>query len=470
MVLASSNPPTSAAPEAGSQRAPTGYPSRTSDRGVVAPSKWSQARWPLGTCPWLLPEAVARICPPRYADEASLEQVRGYLSRRVWLWPGQETVLLTDLHADADAFLDSVEAAGMIHRRGPGRQDIEVTPRGSTAKLILAGDFLDKGPHNLDLLRAVKSVRDAGAQLIILAGNHDVRTLVGVSCFGAQDPGLSHMFVRMGKKSVKLFSEIHQGYTKGRAHEYHALNDAAIHQAINPRDGWHEAFPPVARKYVSEAKIARELVRIEEKREQLREAIHDAGMSLVVYYAAVCAFRHLFLDEDGEFAWLFSEMKLAHREGAVLFLHAGVDDSIAELIRRKGHDSLNMAFQDLKARGAWFELYNGPVGNVFRTKYRDSEPPMTEAGVRDLNARGILAIAHGHRNITLGQRMIFRQGLLNFECDASIDRNTRALTGLSARGAAATVFRNDGSVVAVSSDYPSCKVFEPSQFCAVTVA
>lgn len=393
-----------------------------------------------------------------------------YLAGRMWVWPGREVVLITDMHADADALLDSLEAAQFIERSGHGPSGLQLSARGKHATLVLAGDFLDKGPHNIELLRAVNAVRNTGARMVVLAGNHDIRTRVGVSCFGATDPRLSHMFIRMGKKSVRLFKEIHEGYTAGRAADYHDLSDAQILEQMLPEPGWAEAFPGVARTYVSEAKIERELVRIPEKQEQMLQEVADAGMGLGEYYAAVCAFRKLFLQPEGEFGWLFGEMRLCHREGAVLFLHAGVDDEMARLIADQGHGELNTRFDTLMQRGAWFDLYNGPVGNVFRTKYRDSEPILTAEGVAALGGAGIHAIAHGHRNITLGQRMIFRRGLLNFECDASIDRNTRALEGLSARGAAATVFRQDGSVVAISGDFPSCKVFDPAQFCAVTIA
>ena len=420
--------------------------------------------------PWLTPRRAAYTCPPRYVDEAQWEDVRDYLGGRMWVWPGKELVLLTDLHADADSFLDSLEAGQVILRHGPSAEEFTLTERGRTATVVLAGDFLDKGPHNLDLLRAVSQVRRAGITMVVLAGNHDIRTRVGVSCFGQQDPRLAHMFVRMGKKAVRLFSEIHESYTSGRTREFHNLSDEEIHARMVPSAQWYEAFPAVARQYIAPVKIERELCRIKEKQVQMLEELEAAGMTLVDYYAAVCAFQRLFLDPRGEFGWLFDNMRLCHREGAMLFLHAGVDDYVAELIAQQGHEHINEIFADLLQRHAWFELYNGPIGNVFRTKYRDTEPQLTEVGVAALGRAGIHAIAHGHRNITLGQRMIFRQGLLNFECDASVDRNTRELEGLTTRGAAATVFRRDGSVVAISGDFPTCKLFDPAEFCSVTVA
>jgi hypothetical protein len=77
----------------------------------------------------------------------------------------------------------------------------------------------------------------------------------------------------------------------------------------------------------------------------------------------------------------------------------------------------------------------------------------------------VYAIVHGHKNILRGQRLVLRKGVLNFECDASIDENTRVLEGLSGPGAAVTVFRPDARILAVSTDYPFVKVFDPAELC-----
>ena len=39
---------------------------------------------------------------------------------------------------------------------------------------------------------------------------------------------------------------------------------------------------------------------------------------------------------------------------------------------------------------------------------------------------GMHAIVHGHRNVTRGQRIMLRVGLLHVECDTCVDANTRA--------------------------------------------
>ena len=59
-----------------------------------------------------------------------------------------------------------------------------------------------------------------------------------------------------------------------------------------------------------------------------------------------------------------------------------------------------------------------------------------------------------------GQRMVFREGMMNFECDCSVDCNTRENEGLTGFGGAATIFEPEGAIVAISADYPYAKVFD----------
>ncbi|MFT7090377.1 MAG: hypothetical protein ACJAYW_000337, partial [Candidatus Azotimanducaceae bacterium] len=89
------------------------------------------------------------------------------------------------------------------------------------------------------------------------------------------------------------------------------------------------------------------------------------------------------------------------------------------------------------------------------------------AGVANLHRAGIYAIVHGHRNILQGQRLVIREGMLNFECDASVDANTRQVEGLCGPGAATVVFTSDGKVRGISTDYPYIKIFHPGY---ITVA
>ena len=74
---------------------------------------------------------------------------------------------------------------------------------------------------------------------------------------------------------------------------------------------------------------------------------------------------------------------------------------------------------------------------------------------------GITALIHGHRNHYHGQRISLRQSVLNFECDTSLDKNTRKKEGVPGLGAAVTIVEPVGQILGISSDYPYIKVFDP---------
>jgi hypothetical protein len=140
-----------------------------------------------------------------------------------------------------------------------------------------------------------------------------------------------------------------------------------------------------------------------------------------------------------------------------------VDDEAARWLASEGIEGVRRRFRTA-LREEPFELYNGPLGNVFRTKYRDLDLRMTDRGRGDLHREGIYAIVHGHRNVFLGQHMNFRRGLLNFACDACVDRNTREIESLPGLGSAATLIAEDGTIYGLSADHPAVKVFDPTLY------
>ncbi|MGD8618781.1 MAG: metallophosphoesterase, partial [Gammaproteobacteria bacterium] len=74
----------------------------------------------------------------------------------------------------------SLVASGGIEKTGKRDEAFRLTDAGRSALFILAGDCFDKGPENLRLLRILRLLMDQGACMHVLAGNHDVRTLLGM--------------------------------------------------------------------------------------------------------------------------------------------------------------------------------------------------------------------------------------------------------------------------------------------------
>jgi len=420
--------------------------------------------WMEGTLPTLSEEwpkfsraEVSLLAGDSY--DISAEDVRRYAHGRPWVWPRETIFFICDVHADTEGFLRSLVASGGVKLNGPGDEDFDLTANGREGTFVIGGDCLDKGPENLRLLRTLGSLRAKGARVEILAGNHDVRAFVGLAYAGRKEPRLAHLWVRMGKKSIPLFLEVYRQYVEPRREIYDFPSDEDARAELFPDDSWFDEFACAAGDLISPAKIEREVRRIREKIVELRESAEQAGLTLGMVHAATVAARQLFLDPEGEFSWFFRDMILARRAGSFLFVHAGVDDKVAELVRDHGIPGLNARFRELMESDL-FELYHGPVGNAFRTKYRDTDLPFGAAGIENMHRAGIYAIVHGHRNLLRGQRVSVYNGMLNFECDASIDRNTRRIEGLAGPGAAAVIFRPEGQLVAVSTDYRYAKVFD----------
>ncbi|MBD3335944.1 MAG: metallophosphoesterase [Candidatus Eisenbacteria bacterium] len=419
--------------------------------------KWLQGELPREIEPW--PKFASRRTAEAAGDryDASWEEVRRSAAGKPWVWPKRRVHFLCDLHADTEAFHRSLIATGGVVKTGPGDGDLELTPAGTQALFIFGGDLFDKGPATLRLLNTLQSFLRTGARVLILAGNHDLRAIVGLRYAGHKETHLAHLFIRMGKKSIPLFREIYDRYLAAGSMPRRHPSDDEVSRLLFPDAGWFERFPREAAGLIPEIKIAAEVVRIQEKLVEFMEGAEEHRMTLGMIHAAYLKARELFLEPGGGYRWLFERMTLAFRAGSFLFIHAGLDDDAAALLRREGVAGLNRRFRSL-FRDNLFELYHGYIGNMFRTKYRPKDLPLTWRGLRDTRRAGIYAIVHGHRIAKQGHRLALRNGLLNFECDTAVDRHTRRQLGLEGPGASALVLQPSGVMLGISSDYPYAKI------------
>ena len=398
------------------------------------------------------------------AEEAVFESdILAYTAGKPWVWPGRTHYFICDMHADTDAFLASLVATGGVEKTGPADDDIRLTAAGQEAVFVIGGDCLDKGPSDLRLLRALADLRGTGANVVLLAGNHDMLAMGGLASIGrGDDPRLDHLFVKMGLKALPLLREVWDGYLANRRRRSPMPSEKAIRENLFPGKAWRRTFAAAAAGLVPERRIAKLQDRIDDKCRQFEAACRERGMTLAMVYEASLTCRDLFLEPRGEFGWYFAGLDLAYRAGSCLFVHAGMDDLAARVVREAGADDLNRRFRQLVTSDL-FALYHGPVGNVFRTRYRGRNWPLTPAGIADLHASGIYALVHGHQNLRRGQRLSLRDGMLNVECDASVDATTRRIEGLNGPGAAATVFTGEGAMVGISTDHPFAKVFDATR-------
>jgi len=381
---------------------------------------------------------------------------------RAWSWPKRPIFFIADPHADADAFTVSLVATGGVKLTDKQSKSFELTRTGRKSVFIIGGDCLDKGPSNLDLLDVIKQLLDTGARVKILAGNHDMRLYMGIHAMGLErHPATEHMFVRMGDKVIPLLTEIHRRYLDGKPLDASIPSKEQCREILFPRESWFENFPEHAVSLMTPAGIKRELHKMRRKYEHFEQACSKAGFDMREVYAIAQQCRKIFLEPNGDYAWFFGKMQLAYRRGSFLFLHAGLDDAITEAIENQGVRRLNKQFrremeQDL------FTFYYGSLANTMRTKYRDSDLPLSHAGVKRINRQGIHALVQGHINRKFGQRLVLKQGLLHIESDITLDRHSRSKEGLRDYGVGVTMILPEGKVIGLSADYGYAKVFHPN--------
>lgn len=382
---------------------------------------------------------------------------------KAWRWPKRKHYFFSDLHGDPQAFSASLVASGGIKKKGPQPNDFILSKAGKSANFIIGGDCFDKGPSSLGLLRSIYYLKKQGARVRILAGNHDVRVMFGmVSVSNKRDVLNEHFFIRTGEKIIPLLEEVWNEYLRYGKGLKGIPDDKECRRRLYPDKAWFEEFPKAAAGTLSAEQIQRELDRIDKKYERFEEKCGELGLSLRHVYAAVKKWNALFLMPKGEFYWFYKNMRLAYQAGSILFIHAGLDNEIAALLRDDGVKRLNQLFRKSLFKSP-YRFYYGPLCNTIRTKYREIDHPFTTKGARYVSDAGISTLIHGHRNLYHGQRIALRQSVLNFECDTSLDRNTRKKEGVPGLGASATIIEPEGQIVGVSSDYPYIKVFDPKK-------
>lgn len=379
-----------------------------------------------------------------------------------WHWPEQPVIFVSDPHADAEGFLRSLAAAGAIRRIGRRPGDFALTEFGARARIVVGGDCLDKGPSNLDMLDALAALFDSGADVHLLAGNHDLRFMLAVQALtGVRSPLTEHLFVRMGRKTVPLLREVWDRFGADRLMT-DLPDEATCRARIFPGPAWETEFPPLAASHLSAAAIAKERARLHNKQAQFDNEVARVGMTLRMVYASALMCRFLFLAPDGPYAWFYRRMDMILQSGSLLFVHAGLDDAMCALLAEGGAEAVNTRFR-AEARQDPLAFYFGPVANLVRTKYRETDKHLSEAGVQRLHAQGIKMVVQGHVNNHRGQRLLAKRGLLHLEGDVTLDRASRRSEGLSGIGAGATLIHPTGDIVGLSADYPAAKHFHPER-------
>ncbi|MDQ6964703.1 MAG: metallophosphoesterase family protein [Mariprofundales bacterium] len=419
-------------------------------------AEWLQSRLPTTVEPWL--DGNKHLLRHRQGGSAKTRhRLKQLLKEHRWQWPQRDICFISDLHADADALFAALIASGGIKKTGAADEMFHLTKQGRAMLFIFGGDFFEKGPSNLRLLRAVKLMIDRGARVRILAGNHDIRVLFGMQCAGrVDDPLNSHFFIRMGRKAIPFLCEIRDNYLKNSTD---LPSDKECRTLLFPHANWRRQFTKQTANMLSPNALANEIEKIERNSRRFAQQCAKSGLSLAEAYAAARKWQQLFLSKRGEFSWFFKQMKLVYRKGSFLFVHAGVDDLFAASLHHNGVATINRQFKKQLAESP-VKFYYGAEANAIRTKYRSGDRKLTARGSFLLHTAGIHALVHGHRNLHRGQRIALRKSMLHFECDVTLDIHSRHHEGLSGLGGGVTIIQPEQRILGISSDYQHIKLFD----------
>ncbi|MDF1716146.1 MAG: metallophosphoesterase family protein [Antarcticimicrobium sp.] len=408
-----------------------------------------------------LPDLPRRLEP--WPGAATHPQVASCLERARrhggWRWPDKPVIFLSDAHADAEGFLRSLIAAGVVRRRGAR---IELTAFGRGARIVLGGDSLDKGPSNLALLDAIAALRATGADIHILAGNHDLRMRMAIAALRGPRSALhDHLFARMGRKILPALREVLVRFVTA-ADLARLPDEAACKTRLMPRQDWAVRFAAAARAELRPKVVAKEIRKLEEKLRKFDRDRARSGMSYREILAAALKCHEVFFEPGGTYAWFYETMDVVARSGSLLFVHAGLCDNMCDALVTEGPAAVNARYREAAERASP-GFYFGPLANLVRTKYRASDCELTDRGVSALHRAGIHMVVQGHVNNHEGQRLLAKRGLLHLEGDVTLDRASRALEGLEGIGAGATLIFPSGDVIGLSRDYPRAKHFAPDR-------
>lgn len=409
------------------------------------------------------------------AMDRAAKVARDYADKFVWEFPRQHVLFFCDLHGDAEAFRRSLIAGKAIVCHSKDLLDFDLSDFGKAADIVIAGDIFDKGPSNLDVLELLSHLRSLGAKIIVLAGNHDLRIWLTLKALDAKELEAFDYLAEHLERAQLLVSEVLARAVlptplaslqpkkapptskKGRSKK--AVRRTADEQG---RKALQTLFGPALASSDDGAYKGRKAWLIE-RWQEIEAFYRQRGIAPDALCDGLMLAYDLLVAPSGRHAWIFAEMQLLHRYGSFLLAHGGVDDQLCAELKADGVDGINKKFRKLLAKARPSELAAGAFGNSTLTKYRPSDEPLTAAGVRRLHGEGIFAIVHGHDNQIGQQNVAYRQELLHFQCDATLNRCTRKLQGLSPRGMAVVIFEPEGRLTALSSDRPEGKTFAPKR-------
>ncbi len=200
-----------------------------------------------------------------------------------YTWEGVERVVaIGDLHGDYDHYIDTLQAAGLVNKRGKWT--------GGETHLVQTGDIPDRGPETRKIMEHIdklaRQAEKAGGRVHLLIGNHEA-----MNSYGDLRYVTAEEFAEFeGRNSEAMVDRYYQ-----LSMEDMKLNDPEAYAALpeDHRAQWDKTHPPGFVEH--------------------RQA-WDPGWN-----------------PEGEYALRTLALKAAVKINGIVFVHGGISDQYADL-------------------------------------------------------------------------------------------------------------------------------------------
>ncbi len=280
-------------------------------------------------------------------------------------------IFIPDIHGDVEALRKTLLAAHL----GQTKHGELVFEDPGLHELVFTGDYIDRGPANLEALELVLAIREHFKDVILEPGNHDITALHALS--HPDEPE----WMRLWMDGVPVLHQIAKRY---RLYLHHQMKDAhpLANAPLEPGDAETQKYLATWQSFIE---------------------CHPE-MQSTDFPAAYERMRELFF--TGPFRVLFEQMKMAHRIGGILAVHAGMNEKGMAL----GIERLNQLYQLAWKRRDFKFLFDydwktrqpvpdAPLASLIcmMKKLPPSQTPLISKRTADMMyEEGIRVMIHGH--------------------------------------------------------------------------
>ena len=334
--------------------------------------------------------------------------------------PRQRFCTITDTHGNPKAFIHSLEEAGLA--RINDDLSFQLTKEGLKTPIIISGDSIDRGPQSLRVLDIMMHLKRQGAHINALAGDHEIMALLALDSVSMEtkEPHFLKLLNKLTPQvspssptPIENLDKLLKEEARKKEHQDHqlALYDAGAFLQWYVRGG-HALLEEIAHKYFGN----RSNVKFNDI---LKKANELFGI-------------------NGVYGNFLREMPLFGQIDDILLIHAGLDDTWAQILETKGIEGANDYYHDIMNNGNYDFLVNGPLAEAVWKRGHEISPYAAKV----LKGLGISTIVRGHDRMRDGIQKHYAVNGINI-----INNDT----GILHTGKGGTIIHPDGSIKCFSA-------------------